>query len=828
MLVHFIDKFGGLPMASLWQDLRYSLRMIAKAPGFAAIVLLTLALGIGANTAIFSVVNGVLLNPLPFPNSEQLVTFYENHMGFKQASISYLNFLDWQKDNRTFASMAAYRVDDYNLTGMGEAERVKVEMVSAGFFPILGVNPILGRNFTPDEDRRGTAPVTLFSAGLWKRKFGADPDIVGKRVTMDGRSYTVIGVIPASFHLPIQNFRDDTEVFVPVGQSPDPLFHNRRDVAEGLDGIGRLKPGVTLAQAAADMQRVTANLAERYPMEDRGITATVVPLKRVMVGDIAPFLLVLLGAVGFVLMIACANVTNLLLVRSTARAREFAIRAALGASQRRMIRQLLTESVILAIGGGALGLLIARWGTGVAIALLPERLPRAEQVALDGRVLLFTFVVSLLAGVLFGLAPAIKSLLAELHETLREGGRGASGAGHRAQSVFVAAEMAMSVVLLVGAGLMIRTLARLWSLNPGFDARNAMTFFVSMSPSLGTNPAGVRAAYRQLHDTVAGVPGVKYASVTAGALPMAGDWEVGLWIEGQQRPGTMNDANQALTYFVDPDYLRAMGVPLRGGRFFRPEDDEHAPMVAVIDEAFAQRFLPREDPIGKSIHLILPDMSAEIVGVAGHVLHWGLGNEELVQPQLYIPLMQPPDKFFLGTPSAQIVIRTDGAPGAPFAMVRKRIEQLSSENVVYDARTVEDQLANSMASRRFAMIILGIFGGLAILLSSIGIYGVISYAVGQRTHEIGIRMALGAERQHVLVMVMAQGLKMTAVGVAIGLTAAAGLTRMMAKLIYGVRTTDPVTFAGVIVVLTAVALAACYLPARRATRIDPMAALRYE
>jgi predicted permease len=814
-------------METFFEDLRYAVRVLRKSPGFTLVAVLTLALGIGANTAIFSVVNGVLLNPLPFPRSNELVTFYENHHGFKQASISYPNFLDWQQNNRTFAAMAAYRSDDYSLTGMGEAERVKVEMVSADFFPILGVTPALGRTFTPDEDRLGTAPVAVISAGLWKRKFGSDQGIVGKQVTMDGRGYTIIGVLPASFHLLVQNFDADTEVFVPVGQYADPLFRERR-AGEGLDGIGRLKPGVTLAQARSDMDRVTRDLSAMYPVDDQGVLSTVVPLKEEMVGQIEPFLLVLLAGVGFVLLIACVNVANLLLARASGRFREFAIRAALGASQSRVVRQLLTESVLLAGAGGALGLVLAQWGTQAAIALLPQRLPRAEQVVLDGRVLMFTFLVSMLAGILFGLVPALRTLHPNLQETLRESSRGSSGTRHRAQSVFIVAEMAMAVVLLAGAGLMIRTLVRLWNVNPGFNPKNAMTFLISLPPSLGPSPTATRAALRQLHDTVQAVPGVKSVSVTLGALPMNGDSELGFWLDTEPKPATLNDAHETLIYAVDPDYLSAMGVPLERGRFLTAQDNENAPVVGVIDESLARKYFPGKDPVGQTIHVGLLDVSVRIVGVAGHVLHWGLGNDELVRAQLYISLVQIPDKFWQGTPSGEVVVRGDRPPMALMTTIRHEIEKLSPENVVYDPRTLGEQLANSMAARRFAMILLGVFGGLAVLLSSIGIYGVISYVVGQRTHEIGVRMALGAQRAHVLEMILKQGLGMTAIGVAIGLAAAVALTRMMSQLIYGISATDPITFAGVVIVMLFVALAACYIPARRAMHVDPVIALRYE
>src|SRR5580658_4285219 len=492
-------------METLIQDLKYAARVLLKSPGFVAIAVLTLGLGIGANTALFSVVNGVLLRPLPYLRPSELVVLSEKSANFESSSISYPNFLDWQRSNSSFTSIAAYRSDDFSITGSGEAERVRVGMVSAGFFEILGVNPSRGRLFTADDDRLGTAPVALISAGLWQRKFGSAPDIVGKRITMNGSGYTVIGVVPASFQLESTNF-GIKDVFVPIGENKDPLFQHR-DVHEGMRALGRLKPGVTLAAAQADMNQIANNLALAYPDADKGAGIALVPLKKDIVGDVQPFLWVLLGAVGFVLLIACVNVANLQLARATTRAREFAIRSALGASPSRVIRQLLTESILIGLAGGALGLMVAAWGTQAALKVLPETLPRAQDVGLDGRVLVFTVLASIVAGVIFGLAPALKTARPNLQETLKESGRGASGAKHRAQGVFVVIEMAMALILLIGAGLMIRSLVDLWNVDPGFNPRGVMTFAVSLSPSLGVTPAMSRNAIRQLDETLRNIPG---------------------------------------------------------------------------------------------------------------------------------------------------------------------------------------------------------------------------------------------------------------------------------------------------------------------------------
>jgi predicted permease len=817
-------------MESLIQDLKYAARVLLKSPGFVLIAVLTLALGIGANTALFSVVNGVLLRPLPFPRPNELVVLSEKTANFDSSSISYPNFLDWQRSNSSFASLAAYRSDDFSITGSGEAERVRVGMISAGFFEILGVSPARGRLFTADEDHLSAAPVVVISAGLWQRKFGSAPDIVGKRITMNGDGYTVIGVVPVSFQLESTNF-GIKDVFVPIGENKDPLFHDR-DVHEGMRALGRLKPGVTLAAAQAEMDQIANNLALAYPDADKGAGISLVPLKKDIVGDVQPFLWVLLGAVGFVLLIACVNVANLQLARATARSREFAIRAALGASQSRVIRQLLTESVVLGLAGGTLGLLLAAWGTQAALKVLPETLPRAQDVGVDGRVLIFTLVASVVAGVLFGLAPALKIARPNLQETLKESGRGASGTRHRAQGVFVVVEMAMALVLLIGAGLMIRSLLDLWNVNPGFNPQGVLTFAVSLSPSLGANATTSRNAIREMDERLQRIPGVEAVSSTGGALPMTGDNEFPFWLGGQPKPANQSDMKQSLFYLAEPDYLSAMGIPLHRGRFFTQNDNEHSPPVIVIDESFAREYFPNEDPIGKRINIGIINSEPEIIGVVGHVKHWGLDTDgdakHPILAQAYMPFMQIPDQFWNGPPQSEVVVRSKGSPASMAPAIREAVEKLNAENVMYETKPLDQIVADSLAARRFSMILLGVFAALALLLSSIGIYGVISYVVGQRTHEIGIRMALGAQRSHVLRLMLGEGMKMALVGVAIGIAAALGLTQLMTKMLFGVSAADPITFCAVAFILTSVALTACYIPARRAMRVDPMVALRYE
>src|SRR5580658_4020582 len=815
-----------------WQDVRVAVRMLRKSPGFAAVAILTLALGIGANTSLFSVVNGVLLNPLPYVHADQVVTMVGWFPGYGESSTSYPDFLDWVRLNHAFSSLAAYRRDSFNLTGQGDAEQVTAMDVSASFFPLLSVNPVLGRDFSSGEDQLGGPPAVILSGGFWKTKFGASPDILGKALNLDGTDYTVVGVIPENFYFCCSStgFRL-SDVYVTIGASKDPPVRDRRMISTW--GVGRMKQGVTLAQARGDMDGVARSLGAAYPDTDKDTGIVVTPLKQVMERDIRPFLLVLLAAVGFVLLIACVNVANLLLARSTGRNREFAIRAALGASQGRVMRQLLTESVLLAIAGGALGLLLASWGTRAALAALPSALPRANDVRLDPRVLLFTLVISLAAGLLFGLAPALKTSRPDLHETLKEGGRGASGARYRTQNIFVVLEMALAVVLLIGAGLTIRTLVGLWSVSPGFDPHNVLSFRVGFPPSISNADAStIRASLRQFAEKIASVPGVNAVSMTTGAKPL--DHESGLifWREGQPKPPNEVSMPYALWYRVGPDYLNVMKIPLLRGRFLTAQDDANSPGVCVIDEDFAQNFFGNEDPIGKRLNFSLVyTQPLQIVGVVGHVKQYGLDEtaNSPIQAQFYMsPLQLPDDQLKSWAVSATgYVIRTQGSPSAFAGAVRDALREFNSKAVLYQPETMDSIIARSLAARRFAMILLAVFAALALVLASIGIYGVISYIAGQRTHEIGIRIALGAQRTDVLKMVLGQGARLAIIGVVMGLVAAAGLTRLMSTILYGVSPTDPLTFSDVAIVLTLVALVACYIPARRAMRVDPVVALRY-
>ena len=816
---------GGGLVETLRQDLRYGVRVLLKNPAFAAVVVVTLALGIGANAALFSVVNGVLLNPLPFPQPEQLVSLHQSRPNAPAGSITYPNFRDWQKENQTFSAMAISRSFSANLIGTGEAEQVAGRRVSANLFSVLGVKPALGRDFAPGEDEPGVAPLVMISAGLWQRKLNAAPDVLGKSLTVDDKSYTIVGVLPASFNL----YRG-ADVYVPLGQWGNPGLQNR-GAGLGLEGIGRLKPGVTLAQAQADLDRVMRRLVEAYPETNRGNGAALVPLKERLVGDVRPILFTLLGAVGFVLAVACVNVSNLLLARSTGRAREFAIRAALGAGRWRLLHQSLTESMLLALAGGGLGLLLASWGTRAAIGVSPTALPRADEIGLDGRVLLFTLAVSLLVGVLAGLAPALKTTQGRLSETLKEGGRGAGGGRHRAQGVLVAVEMALALVLLIGAGLMIRTLGALWNVDPGFRPDNVLTFGLGFPPSMrAASPEAKRAHMRELSDKLNSMPGVRAASFTTGASPLRGADNVHFWLDGRPKPASMGEMQTAVVYRVEPGYLTAMGIPLKRGRFFTAQDEVRTQRVVVVDEVFARQYFPDADPLGKRINLGDDRGPLEIVGVVGHVKQQGLDGDDKqsLQAQLYEPFRQLP-----GSPSeVDVVLRFEGsekeAGVALVDSIRGVVQSQHSQNVIFNPQTMNEVIADSLARRRFSMTLLNSFAAVALLLAGIGLYGVISYLVGRRTHELGIRLALGAQRGHILRLVLSQGMKMALGGVVIGLIAAAGLTRLLVGMLYGVSTTDPLTFAAITLLLVAVALAASFIPARRATRVDPLIALRYE
>ena len=810
-------------MTTLIQDLRYGLRTLAKNPGFTAVALLALALGIGANTAIFSVVNGVLLRPLPYPEPARLMIIYEK-TDFGESSVSYPDFLDWQRENHSFAGMAAFRGHDFNFTGSGQAEHLRAELVSASLLPVLGVNPLLGRNFVPQEDQQGAGGVVMLTYGLWKRRFAGDPNILGKALTLNNKNYTVIGVLPSDFQ-----FRRQAELYIPLAQW-DFVGLQDRENHPGLKVVGRLKPGVTMAAAQAEMTSIARALAQKYPNTNAGEGATVEGMKDDMVGHVRRTLLLLLGAVGFVLLIACANVANLLLARSSTRSREFAIRAALGAGRQRVARQLLTESVLLALGASLLGLLLASWGTRLVLATVPDTLPRSQEIGIDPDLLLFTLLVSILTGILFGLAPAFHSSRVNPQESLKEGARGSGGGRHRAEGIFVIVEVGLAVVLLAGAGLMIQSIWRLWRVDTGFNPRNVLTTQVALSPTVMASPAGIRLAYGQLLERVASIPGVQAASITS-LIPLSGDAsEISFWPgKGPQPPP--DQTSSALFYIVTSDYLGAMGIPLKEGRFFTDHDTLASALVVVIDEVMAKHLFPGQDAVGKQFSLPILG-PVQIVGVAGHVKHWGLDADDRakIRDEMYFPLLQIPDKFLSSGVAADLTLalRTSPEPLSMVSAVRTQVAGPTEDQPIYEVETMEQIISDSLAERRFTMLLLTIFASIAVVLAAVGIYGVMSYAVSRRTHELGVRMALGASRREILRLVVGEGMLLAATGMVVGLAVTVGLTRLMVSLLYGVRPTDPATLAGVSLVLGGIALLACYIPAWRATRVDPLVALRYE
>ncbi|MFZ0701733.1 MAG: ABC transporter permease [Candidatus Acidiferrales bacterium] len=818
-------------LESFLADIRFAFRMLRKSPAFTAVAILTLALGIGANTALFSIVNGVLLNPLPFPDPDRLVTVAASKPNFgPRGSISYPNFLDWHRINQCFSYFAVSRYSGYLLTGVGSAEELNASLITSDFFPMLGVKPVLGRYFTPAEDEIGAGHVVAISTDLWQRKFGSSPDVIGKGVSLDGIGYTIVGVFPGHLDLPMS----PVDIYAPLGEFRTPALSSR-SAGLGIHGIARLKPGITIEQARTDMQRVTNYMAQTYPDADKGTGATLDPLKERFVGKVRSFLLLLLGAVGLVLLIACVNVANLLLARGTARSREIAVRSALGAGTSRIVRQMLTESVLLAILGGALGLALAAVGTRAALAALPATLPRASEVGMDARVLWFSLFLSLCAGILFGLVPALRTARGSTYETLKEGGRGAVGSRHHTQGALVVTQMAMALVLLAGAGLVIRSLAQLWNVNPGFNPDNVLTFDLALPPQMNTAPAAtIRMALRNFDEAIAAIPGVQAESLYWGALPMYAEDDNSFWVEGQPQPASQSAMDSALNYTVGPDYLKVMRIPLLAGRFFTDQDDEHSKPVVVVDQVLAQKYFPNGDAVGKVIYQGSPDNAFEIIGVIGHVKQWGLDTDaqNSLRSQFYFSIKQFPDSIIsLMAGNTGVIVRSSGNVLGLVDSIRRASDRLSKDEVLTTFVSMHEIIESSLAPRRFAMMLLGSFAALALLLAGIGLYGVTAYAVGQRTHEMGIRMALGAQKRDVFRLVIGQGLRLALVGVAIGAAAALILVRLLSsfsQLLYGVAGSDPLTLAAVAIVLLAVAFLACYIPARRAMKVDPMVALRYE
>jgi putative ABC transport system permease protein len=811
---------------ALWQDVRFGVRALRKNPGFTAVAVLTLALGIGANTAIFSLVEGIMLAPLPYHEPDRLVVVGESNPRFPFVWDSYPNFLDRQRIAQSFERMSGIGWQGYDLTSAGTPEHIDGAEISSGFFSTLGVKLALGRDFSSKEDQRGGAPVVIISNRLWRNQFAGSPQALGKSVTLDGVDCTIVGVTPFGFR-----FEHDADVYRPLGQA-DPLVFGVRG-AHWLFSFGRLKRGVSVPQAQAEMSTIQNRLDQLYPDANRDLGANVEPLKRVIVGNVGRTLLLLLGAVGLVLLIACANVANLLLARSASRIREFAIRSALGASRTRIVRQLLTESVILSLAGGGLGLAVAAWGIKPILTAMPGTLPRSREISLNIPVLLFALGIAVAVGILFGLAPALKSSKFDLQETLQEGGRTSSSGQHRFQSTLVIVQIALTLVLLAGAGLLFRTIRLLWNVNPGFDVQQLITFKVGVSSSLTKTASNTRIAYQQLIERIRQIPGVQAADFTdvvalnrqGGTLPF--------WI-GSEKPASLQAAPRLVGFLTGPDYLRTMGIPLLRGRFFTAQDTTKSPCVVVIDSVFANMYFPKSDPIGQTISFgFAPVGPCQIVGIVGHVRDWGLNDPATsTRNQVYFPLYQDPDQWVADNyASLTVMVRTPLDTATVMPAIKAAVYEGGSDQPIYKVQTMQQIVSDSMSSQRFPMILLGAFAGLALVLACVGIYGLISYSVAQRVHEIGIRTALGAERSIIFRMVIGQGLRLALVGLAAGVLAAVILARLLSSfshLLYGVGTNDPPTFLAVSVVLIAVVLIACWIPAWRATRVDPMVALRHE
>lgn len=823
-------------MRTLLQDFKYGVRMLLKKPAFTAIALLALMLGIGANTAIFSVVNAVLLRDLPFEKPDQLLFLNEQDSKMDTMSVSYPNFTDWRQQNQVFENIGVYNRSSYNLTGTGEPERLQATQMSADIFAALKVKPLLGRLYTNEEDKPGANNVVVLGYGVWQRRFGGDANIVNKTITLNDKSYTVLGVMPEWLRFPSR-----VDIYVPVGPLSDTASWKSRGNHPGLLGVARLKPGVTIEQAKADMGRVAAGLEKQYPDSNSGNGVRIRTLKEVVVGDIDRALWVFLGAVGFLLLIACANVANLLLARATTRQREIAVRAALGASRWRIIRQLLIESVVLAVLGGALGLLIANWGVTFILAISNNSIPRQAEIGLDTRVLLFTLVISISTGIIFGLIPALQSSKLQLHETLKESGRSLAGGKSWARNSLVVAEVALTLILLIGAGLLIRSFYQLSQVNPGFDYSSLTSFSVSLPEKKYKEEPQQINFYNPLIERLKALPGIQYVSLASG-LPLGNNgWQTSFIVEGKPVPEP-KDMPLMEACLISPDYFKAMNIPLLKGRYFNEQDnrdhlkgkdmgkmDEVQQFIAglnaiIVDQAFASRYWPGEDAIGKRIKLGGPgadNPTATVIGIVGRVKMEGLSTDSN-RVQGYFPFAQIPQR------SMTVVIKAKNDPNQIIGAARKEVLNMDSNQPIYAIKTMEEIRSESVAPEKLNLTLLGLFSGIALILALVGIYGVMSYSVTQRTHEIGIRMALGARGGDVLKMIIGQGMKLALVGVVIGLVGAFALTRLMEQLLFEVKPTDPLTFGAIALLLAVVAFLACWLPARRATKVDPMVALRYE
>ena len=810
-------------MDVLWRNIVYSVRMLLKRPSLTIVAIIAIGLGIGANTAIFSVVNTVLLRPLPFEHPEQLLkvaTEQRNQTLDGRGSFSVSDFLDVQKSATTLEYVAMFQGSGTVLTEGGDPERVLGAAVTADYFPLLGVKPELGRVFTRDEDKPGGPDVIVLSHSLWQRRFGSDPNIIGREINIGGKT-TVVGIMPPGFQYPISDEPQDYwEPMFPAQW----LTNERREERANrwLPVIARLKPGVTLAQAKADLDLLSKQIEQQFPQSNTNIIFNAVSMHEEMTRDYRSALLIMLGAVGLVLLIACANVANLLLASAAARQKEVAIRMALGASRLRIASQLLTESVLLSLAGGALGLLLASWGIDLLKAYGPAGVPRLHAVGLDRNVLMFTFGIATLTGLLFGLAPALHASTPDPGHMLKDGGRGSAGVGrNRMRSVLIVSEVALSLMLLVGAGLLIKSFWRLLQTDAGFDPRGVLALDIPLNRATFKKPEQQAAAFQQLIGRMKSLPGVRDASVTSNVPLTDYDVELSFQVEGRApyKPGEEATADYTV---VGAEYFRTMNIGLLRGRVFTDQDTADSPQALVVSNAFVKRYFPNEEPIGRRIIFDGKDEKPrEIVGVVGDIRRNGLDVD--VQPEMYVSYVQSPERRL------NLIMRTDARDATQLApAARAQIKEFDQSQIIWRVQTLDALLGTSVAPRRFNMMLLGIFAGVALVLAMVGLYGVMSYSVSWRTHEIGIRMALGAERADVLRLVVRQGMTMTFIGLALGLLAAFFMSRVLVGLLYGVSAKDPLTFAGVSIVLLVVALLACLIPARRATRVDPIVALRTE